>query len=102
MTPIPQRFQQTSISPNATAIFGRTGTCTIQAAWNKHILIQGLDVFHRNYVPPTISKIVFVDKAGPFLTSNRAESYTSMILHRVAIFWIWLSIGGFADDKLMK
>ena len=49
MTPIVQCFQQMSISPNTTAIFGRTGTCTIQAAWNNHILIQGLKVFHCNH-----------------------------------------------------
>src|SRR5205807_10180090 len=102
MTPIPQRFQQMSISPNATAIFGRTGTRSIQAAWNNHILIQGLNVFYCNHVPPTIPKIILVDKASPFLTSNRAESYTSMILHRVAILCIGLSIVCFADDKLMK
>jgi hypothetical protein len=53
-------------------------------------------------VPPTIPKIILVDKASPFPTSNRAESYTSIILHRVAILWIWLSIICFADDKLMK
>src|SRR5258708_12652266 len=102
MTPIPQRLKQMSISPNTTAIFGRAGTCTIQAAWNNHILIQGLNVFHRNHVLPTIPKIILVDKASPFLTSNRAESYTSIILHRVAILWIWLSIVCFAGDKLMK
>src|SRR5436305_11803604 len=100
MTPIPQRLKQMSISPNATAIFGRTGTCTIQAAWNNHILIQGLKVFHGNHVPPAIPKIVLVDKASPFLTSNREESYKPIILHRVAILWIWLSIVCFADDKL--
>src|SRR3989440_2524229 len=102
MTPIPQCFQQMSISPNTTAIFGRTGTCTIQAAWNNHIVIQRLDVFYRNHVAPTIPKIILVDKASPFLTSNCAESYTPIILHRVAILWIWLSIICFADDKLMK
>src|ERR1051326_7861940 len=91
-----------SISSNTAAIFGRTGTCTIQAAWNDHILSQGLDIFHGNHVPPTIPKIVFVDKAGPCLRSDLAESYTSFILHRVAILWIWLSIVCFADDKLMK
>src|SRR5260370_16890151 len=102
MTPIPQRLKQMSISPNTTAIFGRASTCTIQAAWNNHILNQGLNVFHRNHVLPTIPKIILVDKASPFLTSNRAESYTSIILHRVAILWIWLSIVCFAGDKLMK
>src|SRR5437588_12256578 len=102
MTPIPQRFQQMSISPNTTAIFGRTGTGSIQATWNNHKLIQGLKVFHGNHVPPTIPKIILVDKASPFLTSNLAESYTPIILHRVAILWIWLSIVCFADDKLMK
>src|SRR2546421_1076451 len=102
MTPIPQRLKQMSISPNTTAIFGRAGTCTIQAAWNKHRLIQGLNVFHRHRVPPTIPKIILVDKAPPFPTSNRAQTYTSIILHRLAILRIWLSIGGFADAKLMK
>src|SRR5207302_8710244 len=87
MTPIPQRFQQMSISPNATAIFGRTGTRSIQAAWNYDILIQGLNVFYCNHVPPTIRKIILVDIASPFLTSSRAESYTSMIRQRVAILW---------------
>src|SRR6266699_3577363 len=91
-----------SISPNATTIFRRAGACSIQAAWNNHILIQGLDVFYRNLVPPTISKIVFVDEASPFLTSNRAEAYTSIILHRLPILWIWLSIVCLSDNELMK
>src|SRR5438094_5980608 len=90
------------ISPNATAIFGRAGPCSIQTAWNNYILIQGFDMLYRNHMPPTISKIVFIDKAGPFLTGNRAESYTSIILHRIAILWIWLSIVCLADDELMK
>src|SRR5258706_16198392 len=91
-----------SISPNATTIFRRAGACSIQAAWNNHILIQGLDVFYRNLVPSTISKIVFVDEASPFLTSNRAESYTPIILHRIAILWIWLSIVCLAHNELMQ
>src|SRR6266487_1086783 len=89
------------ISPNATAIFGRTCTCPIQAAWNNHILGHRLYVFHGHHMPPTISKIILVAKASPFLTSNRSQSYASLILHRLAILWIWLSLVGLAHDELM-
>jgi hypothetical protein len=53
-------------------------------------------------MPPTISKIVFIDKAGPFLMGNRAKAYTSIILHRLPILWIWLSIVCLSDNELMK
>src|SRR6266568_5083053 len=90
------------ISPNATAIFRRTCTCTIQAAWNNHIIGHRLYIFHGNHMAPTIPKIILVDKASPFLTSNRSQSYASLILHRLAILWIWLPIVCLADDELMK
>src|SRR5438876_4781633 len=102
MASIFQRLKQMCISPNATAIFGRTCTCSIQAAWNNTIIGHRLDVFHCNHMPPTIPKIILVDKASPFLTSNRSQSYASLILHRIAILWIWLSIVCLADDELMK
>ena len=102
MPAISQGLKQMFVAPNATAILWRAGPCSVQTAWNNHILIQGFDVLYRNYVLPTISKIVFVNKAGSFLTSDSAESYTSIVLHRVAILWIWLSIVCLADDELMK
>jgi len=102
MTTIPQRLKQMRITTNAAAILWRTGTCTIQAAWNNYILGQGLDVFYSNHVPPTIPKIIFVDKASPFLTGDCSESYTSIILHPVAILWIWFSIVHGADDELVQ
>src|SRR6266699_4837411 len=46
--------------------------------------------------------IILVEKANLFLTSNRSQSYASIILHRIAILWIWLSIVCLADDELMK
>src|SRR6266568_5194095 len=90
------------ISPNATAIFGRTCTRSIQAAWNNNIIGHRLYVFHCNHMPPTIPKIILVDKASLFLTNNRSQSYASIILHCIAILWIWLSIVCLADDELMK
>src|SRR6266699_4064351 len=90
------------ISPNATAIFGRTCTCSIQAAWNNHIIGYRLYIFHGNLMPPTIPKIILVDKASPFLTSNRSQSYASLILHRFAILWIWLSIVRLAYNELVQ
>src|SRR5260370_5368378 len=102
MTSIPQRFKQMCIAANASAIFGRAGTCSIQATWDNHILVQGANIFYCNHVSPTISKIVFVDKASTYLTSDLLEPYASLILHPVAIFWIWLSIVCFADDDLMQ
>src|SRR6266581_4675671 len=90
------------ISPNATAIFRRTCTSSIQAAWNNNIIGHRLYVFHCNHMAPTIPKIILVDEASPFLTSNRSQSYASLILHRLAILWIWLPIVCLADDKLMK
>src|SRR2546429_9687843 len=90
------------ISPNATAIFGRTCPRSIQAAWNNNIIGHRLYIFHCNHMVPTIPKIILVDKANLFLTSNRSQSYASIILHRIAILWIWLSIVCLADDELMK
>src|SRR6266702_7738926 len=90
------------ISTNATAIFGRTCTCSIQAAWNNHIIGHRLYIFHCNLMPPTIPKIILVDKASPFLTSNRSQSYASLILHRIAILWIWLSIVRLAYNELVQ
>src|SRR6266700_6819278 len=90
------------ISPNATAIFRRTCTCPIQAAWHNHIIGHRLYIFHCHHMPPPIPKIILVEKASPFLTSNRSQSYASIILHCIAILWIWLSIVCLADDELMK
>src|SRR6266571_1442497 len=90
------------ITTNATAIFWRARTCPIQAAWNNHVIGHRLYIFHGHHMLPTISKIILVAKASPFLTSNRSQSYASLILHRLAILWIWLSIVGLAHDELMK
>src|SRR6266516_971648 len=90
------------ITTNATAIFWMARTCPIQAAWNNQVIGHRLYVFHGNHMPPTISKIILVAKASPFLTSNRSQSYASLILHRTAILWIRLSIVGLAHDELMK
>src|SRR5437588_6782748 len=102
MASISQRLKQMRITTNPTTILRRAGSCTIQAAWNNNIISHRLYVFHCNYMPPTIPKIILVDKASPFLTSNRSQSYASIILHRIAILWIWLSIVCLADDELMK
>src|SRR5205809_807282 len=90
------------ISPNSTAIFRRTCTRPIQAAWNNTIIVHRLYVFHGNHMPPTIPKIILVDKASSFLTSNHSQSDASIIFHHIAILWIWLSIVCFVDDELMK
>src|SRR6266704_4258259 len=90
------------IAPNAPAILRRAGTRSIQAAWNNYIFGQGLNVFYRNHVPPTIPKIIFVDKLSPFLTGDRSEPYTSLVLHLVPIFGVWLSVARGADYELVQ
>src|ERR1700694_863406 len=90
------------IAPNATTILRRAGTRSIQAAWNNYILGQRLNVFYCNHVPPPISKIILVDKASPLFTNNRSKPYTSLILHLVTIFGIWLSVARIADYELVQ
>src|SRR5260370_15268656 len=102
MTSIPQRFKQVFIASNATAILGRACACSIQTTWNYHILCPWLNVFYCNHMTPTIPKIIFVDKAGPFLTGNPAELDTPIILHPVLILGIRLSITRVADNELVK
>src|SRR2546425_12277393 len=102
MTSISQSFKQVCVASNATTILGRTRACSIQTTWNYHIFCQWLDVFYRNHMTPTIPKIIFIDKADPFLTGNPAESDTPIILHPVLILGIRLSIARVADDELMQ
>src|SRR6266567_1021155 len=102
MTSIPQHFKQMFIATNATAILWRARACSIQTARRKAIRSPRFNLFYRNHMLPTIPKIVFIDKAGPLLTSNLLESNTSIILHSVIILWIWLPIVGITDDELMK
>jgi len=102
MTSVSQSFKQVFIASNATTILGRARACSIQTAWNYHILCPWLNVFYRDHMTPTIPKIIFVDKAGPFLTGNPAESDTPIIPHPVLILWIRLSITRVAGNELMK
>src|SRR5947209_4942810 len=102
MTSIPQRFKQMFIAPNTTTILRRACACSIQTAWNDHILCQWLDVFYRNHMAPPIPKIIFIDKAGPCLTGNPAQSDTPIIPHLVPILGIGLSVIRGAHDELMK
>ena len=51
---------------------------------------------------PTIPKIILVDKLSPFLTSDRSEPYTSLVLHLVPIFGVWLSVARSADYELVQ
>ena len=102
MTSIPQHFKQMFIATNATAIFRRARACSIQTAWSKAIRSPWLHIFYGYHMLPTISKIVFVDKAGPFLTGDLLKSDTSIILHPVIKLWIWLPIVCVTDVELMK
>src|SRR6266852_5126069 len=102
MTSIPQHFQQMFIAPNATGILWRARACSIQTARRKAIRSPRLHLFYRNHMLPTIPKIVFIDKAGPLLTSNLLESDTPIILHPIFVLWIWLSIACGADNELME
>src|SRR5205823_737107 len=102
MASITQRFKQAFIAANAATILGRACTRSIQATWNNHILRQWLDMFYSNHMAPAVPKIVFVDKAGPFLRGDPAESDTSITLHLRFIIGIWLSIVRFADNELVK
>src|SRR5205814_1322646 len=99
MPPVPQRFKDAFIVAIAATILGRAGARSIQATWNNHILCQRLDLLYSNHMSPAIPKIVFVDKAGPFLRGDLAESDVSITLHFGFILGIWLSIVGVADDE---
>src|SRR5713226_7587685 len=90
------------VTSDAAAILWRARACSIQAAWNDHILRPWLDAFYRNHMTPTIPKIVLVDKAGSFLTSDLAESDPTIVFHPIPILWIRLSIACRAGDELMQ
>src|SRR5258708_11103707 len=102
MTRIAQSFKQMSLPANATAILGRACASTIQTVWSNTLLRPWLDVFHRNHMPPAISKVIFVEKAGSFFPSDSSESGASIVFHPIFKFWIWLAIMRGADDELMK
>src|SRR5436309_13117600 len=70
MTSISQCFKQVSIATNATAMLGRTRARSIQTAWHNHLLCHWHDIFYSNHMAPIVSKIICVDKARPFITSN--------------------------------
>src|SRR2546421_2727052 len=102
MPSIAQRFKQMFIAPYATAILGRARACSIQTTWSKAIRSPWPDMFYRNHMLPTISKIIFVDKAGPFLTGDTTKSYTSITFHSVIKLWIWFSVVGGAYNELVQ
>src|SRR5258708_15877761 len=90
MTRIAQSFKQMLIPSNATAILGRACASTIQTVWSHTLLRPWLDVFHRNHMPPAISKVIFVEKAGSFFPSDSSESGASIVFNPIFKFWIWL------------
>src|SRR5258708_4230532 len=76
---ITQSFKQTLIPSNATAILGRARTSTIQTPWSHALLRPWLDVFHGNHMPPAISKVIFVEKAGSFFPPSVSSSSLQLV-----------------------
>lgn len=69
MASILQRLEQILIAANAAAIFRRAGAFPIPTPWSERVLCARPAILDRYAMVPAITKIIFVDKAGPFFGS---------------------------------
>src|SRR5205814_3608535 len=89
-------------APNTPGALGRTGTPSIQTAWNNVMLRSGPEVFDGNDMLPAVTEIILVCEASSFLASDVPQEDTPVALHVVVILWVRLPVARRADEKLVQ